>query len=134
MALTVDQARAIADAFLDAANGVDEYLKANYQKISRGEYEFLYESAMTLLRVSTWATTAAVGLAIDAMTDPATKLKNVIDEAKEKIKELQDVDRVIRFVAGLADLGAAIMAKDPNAIVTAVTNLDKLDGGVIEFP
>jgi hypothetical protein len=126
MALTTEEARTIADAFLEAAKGVDEYLDANFQQISRAEYEFLNESFKTLLRVAAFATTVAVGLAIDALEEPATKLTNVIEQTKEKIKELQAVGRVIRFVAGLADLAAGIMAKNPNAIVASVTNLGNL--------
>lgn len=126
MSLTAEQARAIADAFLEAGNAVDEYLDTNFNQISRPEYEFLSESFKTLMRVSTFATTVAVGLAIDSMQDPATELKNVIEQTKEKIKKMQSVGRVISFVAGLADLAAGIMAKNPKAIVASVTNLGKL--------
>ena len=126
MSLTTEQAREIADAFLEAGDAVDEYLDANFNQISRAEYEFLNESFKTLMRVSTFATTAAVGLAIDAMQDPATELKNVIEQTKQKIEKMQAVGRVIRFVAGLTDLAAGIMAKDPKAVVASVTNLGKL--------
>lgn len=126
MALTPAEARTIADAFLEAAKVVDKYLDDNFRKIRRAEYEFLNESCQTLWRVSTFATTVAVGLAIDALKNPATELKNVIEQTNKKIKAQQTVGRVIRFVAGLADLAAGIMAKDPNAIVASVTNLGNL--------
>ena len=126
MSLTAEQARTVAEAFLEASKVVDEYLDANFNQISRPEYEFLNESFKTLLRVSTFATTMAVGLSIDALENPATELKNVIEKTKEKIERIQEVGRVIRFVAGLADLSASIMAKDPNAIVASITNLNKL--------
>jgi hypothetical protein len=126
MALTPDEAREIADRFLLAAQAVDEYLDTNYQKISRAQYEFINESFKTLLRVSTIATTIAVGLAIDALQQPAVKLKNVIEQTKEQIKILEAVGRVINLVAGLTNLAGAIVARDPNAIVTSVSNLYKL--------
>jgi hypothetical protein len=53
----------------------------------------------------------------------------VIDNAKDQIKKAETIGMVIRFVAGLADLGAGIMAKDPNAIVTSITNLNALITG-----
>jgi hypothetical protein len=124
--LTADEARAIADAFLKAAKAVDEYLDRSSRKISREKYDFLYETFNTLQRVSTFATTAAVGLAIDGLTDPVTVLKNVTEQAKEKIKVLEAVDTVISLATGLADLGASIIAKDPNAIVASVINLQKI--------
>jgi hypothetical protein len=126
MALSKEEARAIANALLEAAEAVDAYLDANFQQIGRAEYEFLNESFKTLLRVSTFATTTAVGLAIDALAEPATEMKNVIDQVKEKIKALQTIGRVIRLVAALADFAAGIMGRDPNAIVASVTNLRNL--------
>ena len=126
MALTKDDARAIADAFLEAAEVVDGYLDRNFDSISRAEYEFLNESFKTLSRVASFATTEAVGLAIADMDDPAAQLKTVIAQTKDKIKTLQTVGLTIRFVAGLVDLGAGIMAKDPKAIFNSAKNLGKL--------
>jgi hypothetical protein len=129
MAITPDEARTIANAFLDAAKVVDKYQRDNCGKISHEEYESLNKSFNTLVTVSAKATTEAVGLAIDAMADPLTEIKNVIDNAKDQIKKAETIGMVIRFVAGLADLGAGIMAKDPNAIVTSITNLNALITG-----
>ncbi len=125
MALTKKEARIIADALVDAAEGIDRYLDDHFQEIDRPEYEFLNESFKTILRVAGFCTTAAVGLAIDALDNPAAELQGVIDRAKKKIKDLKEVDLVIRLVAGLADLAAGIMAKDPDHIVAAVTALGK---------
>ena len=123
MDLTKEEARAIAEALREAAEAVDTYLDANFKQISRAEYEFLNESFKTLLRVSNFATTVAVGLAISAIKEPATALKDVIQQTKERIKELQTIGLVISLVANLADLAAGIMAKDPKAIAASVTNL-----------
>ena len=91
MALTAEEARTIADALLEAAQVLDKYLDENFKQISRPEYEFLNESFQTLMRVSTFATTAAVGLTIDAIKEPAAELENVIEQTKDKIRELQAV-------------------------------------------
>jgi hypothetical protein len=126
MALTAEEARTIADALLEAAQVLDKYLDDNFKQISRAEYEFLNESFQTLMRVATFATTMAVGLTIDAIKEPAAELENVIEQTKDKIRELQTVGGVIRLAAGLADLAAGIMAKDPKAIAGSVGNLGKL--------
>jgi hypothetical protein len=125
MALTEGEARTIADALLEAAQVLDKYLDDNFKQISRAEYEFLNESFQTLMRVSTFATTVAVGLTIDAIKEPAAELENVIEQTKDKIRELQAVGGVISLAAGLADLAAGIMAKDPKAIAASVGNLGK---------
>jgi len=113
----------IADAFLAAGQRVYKYLHDNYGKITHGKYESLDDSFKTIMRASTFATTEAVGLAIDAMADPVIEIKNVIDTAKEKIEELKTIDNVIKLAADLADLASGIIAKDPNAIGNAVKNL-----------
>lgn len=124
--LTEEEAYAIAKAFGEAAEVVNGSLHANYQTMSSKERESLNECFKTLNYVSVFATTWAVGLAIKALANPAAELQNVINEAKQKIKELQAIGRIIRLAAGLADLAAGIMAKDPNAILTSVTNLGNL--------
>jgi len=123
MDLTIKDAREIAEAFRAVAEEVDAYLDANFKQISSAEYESLNESFKTLLRASSFATTVAVGLAINSLEDPGTALNNVIQKAKEKINALQSVGSIIRLVANLTDLAAGIMARDPGAVITAFINL-----------
>jgi len=123
MGLTTDEVREIADAFLEAANKLDQYLKDNDAKLSHGQYQLIYEHARTLLRVATVATTEAVGLVIEGLKDPGTKLKDVIAQANEKIKTAATVGLVINLAGAIASLGGGIIAKDPNSIVTALTNI-----------
>jgi hypothetical protein len=126
MALTADDARAIADGFLGAAEAIDKYLDDSWETITRPDYEILSESARTLLRVSGFMTTAAVGLSIEQMQDEAAELKQVIADAKEILARLQAVRTAIRVTAGLVDLATAIMAKDPGDVSKAVKGLHKL--------
>jgi hypothetical protein len=123
MALTKEEVRAIADALLEAAEKVDAYLDANFQKISREEYDSVNESFKTLVRKSVLVTTEAVGLAIDDLANPANELKVVIDEVKKEITKLQTIGLIISLVAGLADLAASIVARNPDAIIASVINL-----------
>lgn len=126
MALAADDARAVADQFLEAAEAIDSYLDANWGSIARPDYEILSESAKTLLRVSSFMTTVAVGLSIEQMEDDAAELKQVIADAKESLGRLQAVRTVIRVAAGLVDLATAIMARDPGDIFKAAKGLHKL--------
>ena len=123
MSLNKEQARAIADAFLEAAQSIDTYLDNNFNNITRAEYEYLYESFKTLLRASSFTTTVAVGLAIEESADSTKQLKSVIAQAKQKIEVLQKVGQVIRLTAALADLAAGIMAKDPGAVASSAKNI-----------
>ncbi len=129
MTITARDAREIADRLLAAAQAIDDYLDAHWQTISRPDYETLNESGKTLLRISSFVTTEAVGLALEEVEDDAAQLKHVIDEATETIRQLTNVRRAIRFAAGLADLATGIMSKDPKAISKSLRNLAGLIGG-----
>jgi len=126
MALTAEDARIIRDQFLAAAQAIDDYLDANWETISRSNYETLSESQKTLLRVSIFMTTEAVGLSIDQMADAAAELGQVIVEAKDSLADLHSVGKAIRITAGLVDLATAIIAKDPGGAVKAVQGLHDL--------
>ena len=123
MAVTKKSAREIADGFLQSATAIDKYLDKNWGSISRAEYETLSESARTLLRVSAFMTTEAVGLAIADMKNEGDELKKVTSAARRSLAKLESVKSAIRVVAGIVDLATAIMSKDPGAVFKAAKGL-----------
>lgn len=126
MALNADDAKELADRFLEAATAIDKYLDDNWTTIDRADYETMSESAKTLLRVCSFMTTVAVGLSIDQMQDDAAQLKQVVAKAKESLARLQSVRRAMRVAAGMVDLATAIMSKDPGGIFKAFQGLHEL--------
>lgn len=131
MPFSADDARAVADDLFEAAKSIDAYLDANWGTMSRAEYEALNESQKTLLRLASFTTTAAVGLALDELQDPVRSLRSVITTGKDRIGTLQTVGQIIQVAAGLADLAAGIMGRNPGAIVKSARNLaDTLGIGV----
>ena len=126
MALTADNARDIADGFLDAHRTIDEYLDEHWKTISRPDYETISESGRTLLRVSGFITTVAVGLSIEQMEDDAEELKKVIADAKDSLAHLQDIGKAIRVTAGMVELATGIMARNPRAVFKAAKGLSEV--------
>ncbi len=126
MALTADNAREIADGFLDAHRAIDKYLDDHWETISRPDYETLSESGRTLLRISGFMTTVAVDLSIEQMEDDAAELKKVIADAKESLAHLQDIGKAIRVTAGMVDLATGIMARNPSAVFKAAKGLSEV--------
>ena len=126
MALNADDAKELADRFLEAATAIDKFLDDNWTTIDRADYETMSESAKTLLRVCSFMTTVAVGLSIDRMQDDAAQLKQVTAKAKESLARLQSVRRAMRVAAGMVDLATAIMSKDPGGIFKAFQGLHEL--------
>jgi len=120
MALTADDARVIADQFLEAAQAIDAYLDANKDTISQTDNDVLRDAQRNLLRSSASMTTAAVGLSIDQMADAAAELGQVITEARESLAHLESIGKAIRVAAGLVDLATAIIAKNPGGAFRAV--------------
>ncbi|MBU2713552.1 hypothetical protein [Zooshikella harenae] len=126
MAISANQARALTDDFLDAAQAIDSYLEEHFNCISRSEYECLNESFKTLMRISTFTTTVAVDLAIDSLSTPIAELNRIIQQAKEKIRTLNRVSEIIQLASALTDLAAGFVAKKPSAIASSAKNLTKL--------
>ncbi len=125
--LTKDEAQSIAEAFRAAEQSVKRYMDNNYNqeqhKISRADYDALYEFCQTLLCLSSEATTVAVGLSLDALTAPANELNGIIEEARQQIKTLQNISMVINCVSGLVNLASSLIAREPGAIVTSINKL-----------
>ena len=125
--LTQDEARSIAEAFRAAEHSVKRYMDNNYNqeqhKISRAEYDTLYEFCQTLLCLSSEATTVAVGLSLDALTAPADELNGIIEEAHQQIKTMQNILTVTSCVSGLVNLASSLIASEPGAIVTSINKL-----------
>ena len=122
-----EEARTVADALRAAEHSIKRYMDDNYNqhqhKISRAEYDTLYELCQTLLCLSNEVTTAAVGLSLDALAAPVVALKDVIEEANEKIKTLVNISSVIGCVSSLVNLATSIIARNPGDIVTSLNKL-----------
>jgi len=126
MTLTTDHARELADRLLAAATAIDSYLDDEWESITRAQYEAMNESGRTLLRVSSFCTTEAVGLSLTEMEESATALTAVVADAKATIESLTEVRRGIQIAAGLADLAAGIIARDPKSVGKSAKTLRKL--------
>lgn len=126
MTLTTDHARTLADQLLNAATAIDAFLDAEWESITRPQYEAMNESGRTLLRVSSFCTTEAVGLSLTEMEETADSLTAVIVDANGSIKSLNEARLGIQISAGLADLAAGIIARNPKAVGKAAKNLRKL--------
>ncbi len=126
MTLTTDHARDLADQLLQAATAIDAFLDSEWETITRPQYEAMNESGKTLLRVSSFCTTEAVGLSLTEMEETAETLTLVIVDAKGSIEALNEARFGIQVAAGLADLATGIIARDPKAVGKSAKNLRKL--------
>ncbi|MDE0306653.1 MAG: hypothetical protein OXI87_17510 [Albidovulum sp.] len=126
MALTAKDARALADLLYEVADEIEGYLDKNKSAISPDDCKKLRKSARALLRKSAAATTQAVGLSVAQMADDANQLRQVVEEAKDSLVQLQDIKKMIDVVSALVNLATAIVGKKPGAVVKSVQKLQKL--------
>jgi hypothetical protein len=123
MALSLDDARELADLFRDAATAIRDYLRDNFNTSDSPDYQTLNDLAKTLVLRSSSMTTDAVGLAIDEMADDAAELQQVTTEAKESLAHLQTIGTVINVAAASVDLATAIVSKNPGGAFNAAKGL-----------
>ena len=126
MTLTTDHARTLADQLLQSATAIDAFLDSEWETISRPQYEAMNESGKTLLRVSSFCTTEAVGLSLAEMEETADTLTMVIVDAKGSIEALNEARFGIQVAAGLAELATGIIARNPKAVGKSAKNLRRL--------
>ena len=123
MALSSDDAGALADLFRDAAAAIRDYLRDNFDTSDSPDYEALNDFAMTLVLKSSEMTTTAVGLAIDDMADDSAELRQVTAEAKDSLGQLQDIRTAINLAAAVVGLATAIASKNPGGAFNAAKDL-----------
>jgi hypothetical protein len=128
MPLTAHDARILGERFRHAGNTIDSYLDENWRYISRPEYETLSECQRTVLRVASFMTTVAVGLSIDQMANPALELEAVVNDARGKLRSLNNARDAILVAARLADLATGIMAQNAGSVFNAARDLRELLG------
>lgn len=123
MALSSDDAGALADLFQGAAAAIRDYLRDNFDTSDSPDYVALNDFAMTLVLKSSEMTTTAVGLAIDDMADDSAELRQVTAEAKDSLGQLQDIRTAINLAAAVVGLATAIASRNPGGAFNAAKDL-----------
>ena len=123
MALSSDDAGALADQFQGAAAAIRDYLRDNFDTSDSPDYAALNDLAMTLVLKSSEMTTSAVGLAIDEMADDSAELRQIAAEAKDNLAQLQDIRTAINVAAAVVGLATAIASKNPGGTFNAAKDL-----------
>jgi hypothetical protein len=123
MNLSAEQARDLADRFLEMAEAVKEYRLTHRRKLSADKRRNLKNAELELRDHCSDLTTAAVGLTLDGVQSDLESLMNVTDEAQQAIEKVQHAKQVINIVAAAVNLGTAIATQNPAAIASAMNNL-----------
>lgn len=116
MALTSAEAFALSQWFLNLSTELRNYRTKEWDNLDGEQRQRLKDAAEELLNASSELSTAAVGLILDESETSFNTLKKSSERAKEAIKTLQTVGKVINVATAAVGLAAAILSKDPGAI------------------
>ena len=117
MPLTSDDAFALSKAFRDLSVSIGDYRFANWSSLSEADRKTLEDEEWSLLNNASDMVTKAIGLTLDESQAGAKKLQGAAATAQKAVKTLNDVRKVITVAAASVGLAAAIVSKDPGAIV-----------------
>lgn len=125
MPITKDQAREIAQAFLDASHALGKFRFDNWSNLTKAQRRTIEDTEWDLLNYSNSFVTTAVGIALD---DMQADLKAIGDATAKAQKAIETIDRardVLEVAAGLVVLGGALASQNPQAIASAAGDLFK---------
>lgn len=126
--LTADDAFALATDLRAASVAFGDYRFKNWDNLKNGERTALESAEWSLLNASSDATTMAVGLVLDDSELSFQNLKKATGKAKKAVQTLKTVAKILTLATAAVGLAAAIVAKDPSAIVKNAKGL--LDAAV----
>lgn len=116
MKLTSDDAFELSDRFRDLVHEVREWRKKHKNELDECKLQDLDKLETRLLTQAAEFTTAAVGLVLDESEASAATLKEVTGQARDAIKTLQTIRKVIAVMTAAVGLAGAIASKDVGAV------------------
>lgn len=125
MTWTADDAKRTSEALINTAKSIQAYKKKNYDKLTEKQRENMDDAFGALQNAATLAITEGVEQCLANLKDSVNTLTDVVAQTKAKIEVVTEIHQGIALIATLAGLGAAIVAKDPAKVLTAVTTLEK---------
>jgi hypothetical protein len=123
MPLSSDDAFALSKAFRDLSVAVGDIRMARWASLTPDTRQALEDEEWSLLNASSDMVTKAVGLVLDETTASAKKIQAATGQARDAVKRLHDVGKVIDVATAAVGLAAAIVSKDPGAIAKNVKNV-----------
>ena len=124
MSLTANEARDLARRFHELANALGSYRFDNWNGLKPAERQKLESDEWTLLNQSVDLVNYAIGITLDDAEANLAELAKATGRAKNAIKKIKTVRRVIEIGTAAVVFGAAIISRSPSAIGTALGKLN----------
>jgi uncharacterized protein YqeY len=118
--LSEEQARALADEFLKAAEAVADFRYAKRTELSDREDLELRGLEQTLSDLSDDFTVAAIELTLDSLKQTVDQMVKTTGEARAAIAKLDDVRKIVSVAANLVALGQAVTAGNAEGVLSCL--------------
>lgn len=121
--LTSKQANDLANNFLGLAQAIGDFRYNNWNSLSKTDNQRLGNLQWSILNNGEDILTLSTTLVMDDVQTSLTQINNVTTQIKGTIGTLQNVQKGINVAAAIVTLGAAIISKNPQAIVDAISGV-----------
>lgn len=125
MKLTAEDARQLAKSFRDFSVSLGDFRFDNWADLSEKERKTIEDMEWALLNYSSDFTTQAVGLILDDAKGSLKRLQQATGKAGKAIAKIKVVKNVIVIAVSIMELGAAVAAKDPKVVASAISGVIK---------
>ncbi len=122
MVLTADQAFELARRFHDLAVAVGNFRFDNWAAIPPLHRRQLEDLEFWILDYSSKLNALSIQIDVDDLKPLLDRVTQATDAMKQSIAEAKSINSAIRIATAAVTLGAAIVAMNPAAIASAVTN------------
>jgi len=123
MKTTANDALELSKKFRELSVTLGNYRFENWGEFTAGQRQQLEDQEWTLLNYASDLTTMAVGITLDETQTTLSKIHDSITKAKNAVKKLDTIRKVINIAESGNRLAAAIVTKDPSAIAKASATL-----------
>jgi hypothetical protein len=121
--LTTQQASAVAQNFLKLAQAIGDYRFGHWNDISETDNKALADYQWSILNAGEDILALSTSLLMADAEQSIDKLTGITENISETIGQLKKIQKVIDTATAIVTLSAAIIAKDPGAILNSLNGL-----------
>jgi hypothetical protein len=116
MKITSADAFALARVFRELSVALGDYRFTKWEELKPAQKRFIEDAEWTLLNASSDMITTAIGLVLDESEMSFDALEKAAEKARQTVRELAGVRKVIKVAAAAIGLAGAIVSKEPLAV------------------
>ncbi|MBP8192325.1 MAG: hypothetical protein KAX69_01890 [Chitinophagales bacterium] len=121
--LTTQQANELANNFLAMAQAIGEYRYQNFDSLSKIQNQKIRDLHWSILNYADDLYTMSATLVLNDVEESLSTIGLITEQMKDTYKHLQNIQKAISVAASVITLGASILSKNPQAIISAIGGL-----------